>query len=101
MKTILKPEPVTAGDSTTVTLADFIRHALLVDQRFNASGAGIRAAARIETALASEPIKLEETDFELLSAAVENPQPMQGMPPYPLRPARLCAPLLQAIKEAT
>lgn len=100
MKTIHFPPPVTAGDST-VSFADFARHALLVDQRFNASGAGIRAAARIEAALEAEPVKLEETDFELLSAAVENPQPMQGMPPYPLRPARLCSPFLEAIKCAT
>lgn len=100
MKTIASPEPVTAGDGTTVALADFVRHALLVDQRFNASGAGIRAAARIETALGSEPIALEETDYELLSEAVERPQPMPNMPAYPLRPARLCAPLLEAIKGA-
>jgi hypothetical protein len=99
MKTITTPAPVTAGE-TTVTLADFVRHALLVDQRFNANGAGIRSAAKVDAALEAEPLTLEDADFDRLLEAVENPQPMQGMPPYPLRPARLCAPFLEAIKAA-
>ena len=99
MKTITAPTPVTAGDST-VTLADFVRHALLVDQRFNANGAGIRSAVMIEAALDADPVKLEEADYDRLLEAVESPQPMQGMPPYRIRPARLCAPFLAAIKSA-
>lgn len=98
MKTINTPASVTAGE-TVVTFADFVRHALLVDQRFNASGAGIRSAAKIEDALDS-PTLLEDADYDRLLEAVETPQPMQGMPPYPLRPARLCAPFLAAIKSA-
>lgn len=105
MKTITPPGPVTKADhpslgEAVITFADFVQHALLVDQRFNANGAGIRSAAMIETALDADPVKLEEADYERLLEAVETPQPMQGMPPYPLRPARLCAPFLAAIKAA-
>lgn len=99
MKTITTAAPVTAGE-TAVTFADFVRHALLVDQRFNANGAGIRSATKIEDALTQELLVLEDADFDRLLEAVETPQPMQGMPPYPLRPARLCAPFLAAIKSA-
>lgn len=100
--------PVIAGE-VVVCLNDFIRHALLVDQRFNANGAGIRSAAKIDDAIEAKTrnrentqmlIELEDADYDRLLEAVENPQPMQGMPPYPLRPARLCAAFLAAIKSA-
>jgi hypothetical protein len=54
----------------------FVTFLLDTDRPFNDSGAHIRAAARIEAALAEnkEVLALEENDWELLKGSAEQPQ---------------------------
>jgi hypothetical protein len=101
MKTIKVPDPIDLpGQPERGTLAAFVAFLLAVDQRFNMSGAGIRAAVKIDLALSQENPALEDADWELLAAACENPQPAPGLAAYPWRPAAVCAPFVEAIRSA-
>ena len=72
MRYIPRQEPVVVH-GVTQTFENFVMH-LLEDAQFNQTGAGIRAAVRIEQALKGEAtIGLEEADWTLLAGAAERP----------------------------
>lgn len=87
---------VSGIESGTVTFGWFVLAMLNTDTRFNATGTGIRAAVRIERALTrGSEIFLEEADWTLLRDVVEAPNCL-----YPLNPARVLVPYVEAIAEA-
>lgn len=85
------------GTTQEVGFQWFVRSLLNADQRFNATGNGIRSAVRIERALeAKGTLALEEEDWKLLRDAAEHPSTGS----YPLSPARSLAPYIEAIESA-
>jgi hypothetical protein len=66
------------------------------EQRFTRTVAGLKAAVRLEAAAALDEVQFEEADYELLKAACT--EPSCG---YPLAPARLNLPFIDAILNAT
>ena len=72
----LKVDGIVAPDK--MTFAFFIRAVMDNDNRMNESGAAIRASVRIDKAVSDAApgsvMELEEEDYKLLSAVVEQPQ---------------------------
>lgn len=102
MKHISKPAAIRVGEGATAlpyTCDAFLTAMINVDQRFNASGAGIRASVRIEAALKASAdlpvLSLEESDWTLLVAALR--EPSTG---YPVMPARILLPFIDAVEAA-
>lgn len=95
----------------------FMLWAINGDARFNRDGPGIRASVRIETELAKltpiamerkeddpeqEPrfLTLKSEDRALLLESLVTPQQMKGSG-YPLTPARVLLPWIDAVEKAT
>ncbi len=106
MKTIVVPEELTLGEGAgnaaapvKFGFAQFVVAVLNIDGRFNQDLLGVRSAVKLEAlvkgARAGSDLALEDADHELLRAAVE--RPTHG---YPLTPARLAAPFIEAILSA-
>lgn len=79
----------------------FVRAMLNLDERFNSTGAGIRAATRIEKAIAEanngmRNVWLQTDDWALLRDACETP----SMKAYPISPGRLTLPFVDAVVAA-
>jgi len=107
MRTIRIPEGSLNVADVTPGLVDFlwfVRRIIDTDKRFNESGQGIRAAARVEAALTKiatnedgeRTVFLEEADWVILRDAVESPS--GGV--YPISPGRVLAPYIEAISVA-
>ncbi len=80
-------------------LDEFVQTLINTDPIFNRDGVGIRSATKIEAAVRSSKdtsvLTLEDADHEKLQQVAE--KPANG---YPLRPARICQPFVDAIAEA-
>jgi hypothetical protein len=79
----------------------FVRAMLNIDERFNSSGAAIRAAMRIEKAIGEvsagmRDFRLQPDDWTLLRDACEAP----SMRAYPISPGRRVLPYVDAITSA-
>lgn len=87
-----------------------IQHMLNSSRHYDATGAGIRAAVRTESAVRAAHdekgtptarfIRIDDPDWKFLCSVLEDPQPMDAWRPYPISPARLLLPLIDAIKAA-
>lgn len=108
--TIVVGDPNFRGNPPKLSYDMFVKHLLDSDQRFSRIAAGLRAAVRIEEGLKDERVHLvEESDWELLSKAAE--EPTSG---YPLvvqtgergeiiarhAAGRACLPFIDAIANA-
>lgn len=96
MKEITVCEPIKIGEDD-FTLPMFLLWAINTAPAFNNSGVGIRSAVRIERAAdeANGVIRLDDEDYDRLLAVVKKPD--AG---YPINPARVVLPFLDAIEGA-
>jgi glycosyltransferase involved in cell wall biosynthesis len=103
MKKITVPKHTIEGPEGAVGIDWFIVWLLNTDREFNADGAAIRSAARIESALRvstigdSSELHVEEQDYERLRRASESP----SAGTYPANPARAVLPWVEAIASAS
>lgn len=95
------------GNITKYTLNDYIVYLLNGTKAFNQTGKGIRSSARIEAEIlknieleaAGTPVEtlvLISGDWEILASVCEDPDCL-----YPLSPARILIPFIDAILNAT
>lgn len=92
------------GELVSFSNEEFVRYYVDNDTRFNSDGKGIRASVRIDAAL-RDPVcghwAFFPDDLSMLVEALESPRMMPGFAPFPLRPARLCAPFIEALSQAS
>jgi len=95
-----------AGQAAALNANTLIGYCITHDTRFNSSGAGIRASARMEAVLLADEkgsapwYRFSEGDWKLLCEALESPQPMPGSHAFPVMPARRLLPMIDAILGA-
>lgn len=87
------------GSTADFSFASFVSWILDNDSRFTRDAAGLRSGKRIispvEAATTGEDIELDAADWRMLCDAAKAPS--QG---YPVRPARLVLPYIDAIEAA-
>lgn len=83
-----------------VRVRQLIIHALKSDTRFNSSYEGLTLALRISESVAKTPLEIDEGDWEKLCEVIRNPQPMSGIPAYPVMPGHACVPMIGRVLNA-
>src|SRR5687768_5075600 len=103
-----RPAPIVFG-TFKITFDDFVRYLLNTDDRFNRTGAQIRAAMKVENALEKHHgkiLELDETLWKVLNEAAEAPTSGYQVlvskedPTLRLNTGRQCLVFVDAIAEA-
>jgi len=99
----IPPTTVDIGEGRTFSVAELIGYWIANAGVYNSNGPGLRSGNALTDALTEADggwIKVDARDHEILVSVAENPQPIAPAPAYPLRPARMCLPLIEAIRDA-
>lgn len=102
MKSICNVSVPVAPDGS-FNVRELIQHAVRADRRFGSGFDGLRIGQRLSDACAGAadgPLLVETADWEKICEAVKQPAPIEGQPAYPLSPAHVCLPLIEAVLGA-